>query len=84
MTIVFRPSAKALILLACLPASSPAYADEQRLPEEIIVSGYRPVNTFELDTSVTVLDGRTIDDVAISNFEQLVQLVPNMTVSGSP
>ena len=62
--------------------ASIAVAEEQRLPEEIIVSGYRPINTFELDSSVAVLDSQTIEQASLTNFEELVQLVPNMTLSG--
>ena len=52
------------------------------LPEELIVSGFRPATTQELDTSISLLDAGTIDRAALTSFEQLVPLVPNMNLSG--
>ena len=51
-------------------------------PEELVVSGYRPQPSFELDTSITVLDSEVIRQASLANFEELVQLVPNMYLSG--
>jgi outer membrane receptor protein involved in Fe transport len=51
-------------------------------PEELVISGYRPVTTQELDTSITLLDTATIELATLANFEQIVQLVPNMNLSG--
>jgi len=51
-------------------------------PEVIVVSGFRPVDLLELDTSTTVLDDTTIEQAAVSNFEELIPLVPNMFLSG--
>ncbi len=51
-------------------------------PEEIVVSGYRPLTTQELDTSISLLDDVTLARATLANFEQVVQLVPNMNLSG--
>ncbi|MCP4831763.1 MAG: TonB-dependent receptor [Gammaproteobacteria bacterium] len=63
-------------------ASSGDGVDSAHLPEELIVSGYRTVSPQELDTSITLLDAATIQSTSIGNFEELVQLVPNMNFSG--
>ena len=47
-----------------------------------VVSDFRPVRIQELDTSITVFDRQTIELATIEHFEELVQLVPNMNLSG--
>ena len=66
-------------VVAALP--SVVHADTA-VPEEIVVSAYRPITAFELDTSVTLLDSNTIRQSTLNHFEELVQLVPNMYLSG--
>ena len=66
-------------VVAALP--SVVHADTA-VPEEIVVSAYRPITAFELDTSVTLLDSKTIRQSTLNHFEELVQLVPNMYLSG--
>ena len=50
--------------------------------EEIVVSGYRRVSPLELGTSLTLLDRETISLATVAHFEELVQMVPNMNLSG--
>ena len=50
--------------------------------EEIIVSGYRSGSPLELNASLTLLDKETIQLSAVEHFEELVQMVPNMNLSG--
>ncbi len=50
--------------------------------EEIVVSGYRATSPLELDASLTVLDQESIRLATVEHFEELVQLVPNMNLSG--
>jgi len=50
--------------------------------EEIIVSGYRLTSPLELDTSLTLFDRETIQLSTVEHFEELVQMVPNMNLSG--
>ncbi len=50
--------------------------------EEIIVSGYRSKSPLELDASLTLLDQETIQLSTVEHFEELVQMVPNMNLSG--
>ncbi len=57
-------------------------AEQPNVPEELVVSGYRAVTTQELDTSISLLDAATLDRATLSNFEQVVPLVPNMNLSG--
>lgn len=71
----FVPAAALLVTPFALAADEPA-------PEELVVSGFRTVSPQELDTSITLLDATTIQQSAIGNFEELVQLVPNMNYSG--
>ncbi len=50
--------------------------------DEIVVSGYHSLTQGELDTSISLLDRTAIEAAALSNFEQLIPLVPNMNFSG--
>ena len=50
--------------------------------EEIIVSGFRDETARNLNASITVLNQDTIDSATLVHFEELVQLVPNMNLSG--
>jgi len=50
--------------------------------EEIIVSGYRSTSPLELDASLTLLGQETIQLSTVEHFEELVQMIPNMNLSG--
>jgi len=50
--------------------------------EEIIVSGYRSTSPLELNASLTLLGKETIQLTTVEHFEELVQMVPNMNLSG--
>ena len=50
--------------------------------EEIVVSGYRLTSPLELDASLSLFDHETIRLATVEHFEELVQMVPNMTLSG--
>jgi len=50
--------------------------------EEIIVSGYRSTSPLELNASLTLLNQETIQLSTVEHFEELVQMVPNMNLSG--
>ncbi len=50
--------------------------------EEIVVSGYRQISRLEFDTSLSVFDEETIKRSTTEHFEELVQMVPNMNLSG--
>jgi len=50
--------------------------------EEIVVSGYRLTSPLELDASLTLFDQETISQATVEHFEELVQMVPNMNLSG--
>jgi outer membrane receptor protein involved in Fe transport len=67
------------------PAFSAEFADQlnpESVLEEIIVSGYRLTSPLELDTSLTLFDRETIQQATVEHFEELVQMVPNMNLSG--
>lgn len=64
--------------LADLTEQRPAEA----VLEEIVVSGYRLTSLLELDTSLTLFDQETIRLATVEHFEELVQMVPNMNLSG--
>lgn len=70
------------LLCAALHTLAAGAAPPEPRPEEIVVAGYRPATVQELDTSVTRLDGATLDAAALANFENVVRLVPNMNLSG--
>jgi len=76
-----------LILLLSLAAS--AHGAEQAgettpesILEEVVVSGYRLSTPFEQDASLTLFDQATIEATTVEHFEELVQMVPNMNLSG--
>jgi len=73
---------KYLILLFTALSSLNQPLAAEIIPEELVVSAYRAVPTQELDTSITLLDGETVARATLSSFEQIVQLVPNMSLSG--
>jgi outer membrane receptor protein involved in Fe transport len=50
--------------------------------EEIVVSGYRLTSPLELDASLSLFDQETIRLATVEHFEELVQMVPNMNLSG--
>jgi len=50
--------------------------------EEIIVSGYRSTSPLELNASLTLFDSETIRISTVEHFEELVQMIPNMNLSG--
>ncbi|MEE8495374.1 MAG: TonB-dependent receptor plug domain-containing protein, partial [Xanthomonadales bacterium] len=50
--------------------------------EEIIVSGYRSISPLGLNASLTLLGQETIQLSTVEHFEELVQMVPNMNLSG--
>ncbi|MDP6435854.1 MAG: TonB-dependent receptor [Gammaproteobacteria bacterium] len=79
ITLRFQFSATAL---AVVVFSNTQGAGSQRLPDEIVVSGFRSTTNFELDSSASVLDAQTIEQSAVENFEELVHLIPNMSLSG--
>ena len=78
MTIKHLPLIAASIMLLWMDLILAA----DRVPEEIVVSGYRPTTTRELDTSISLLDKETLDAVTVEHFEELVRLIPNMSLSG--
>ena len=50
--------------------------------EEIVVSGFRDEPARALNTGITVLNQDAIESATLVHFEELVQLVPNMNLSG--
>ena len=50
--------------------------------EEIIISGYRLISELESDTSLSVMGQQEIESATVEHFEELVQMVPNMSLSG--
>jgi len=80
---------KTLLLTALLAypvwlrgAENPVGGAQQNALEEIVVSGYRLTSRLESDTSLSVLDHETIALSTTEHFEELVQMVPNMNLSG--
>ena len=55
---------------------------EKIIPDEIVVSGYRPVSVSEMGASITVVNTATLDSALVENFQEVVQRIPNMNFSG--
>lgn len=76
-----------LAVLLALPGAvaADAFSDEisaDVILEEIVVSGYRLTSPMETDSSLTLFERETIQQATIQHFEELVQIVPNMNLSG--
>jgi len=63
-------------LLACA-----AIADDA-IDEIVVTADFRGRTANELPASVSILDARIIEDAAIQHFEELVNIVPNLSWSG--
>ena len=72
--------------IVCLFVLKAVFAEDvsQVMPqvEEIVVSGFRDKSARNLNTSITVLNQDDIDSATVAHFEELVQLVPNINLSG--
>ena len=72
--------------ILCLFVLQEVFAEDgsQVMPqvEEIVVSGFRDKSARNLNTSITVLNQDDIDSATVVHFEELVQLVPNINLSG--
>ena len=72
--------------IVCLFVSKTVYSETASpvIPsvEEIVVSGFRDQPASNLNTSITILNQDAIDSATLVHFEELVQLVPNMNLSG--
>jgi outer membrane receptor protein involved in Fe transport len=67
----------------CCSAAVHAVEDYPPGPlEEIVVSALREKPVAELDASISVLDRETIESGALEHFQELIQLIPNMNLSG--
>ena len=71
----------ALVLLAQLCLAASVHAAGAAL-EEVVVSGYRQTSPIELDSSLSLFDRHTLQQATVEHFEELVQMVPNMNLSG--
>ena len=76
-------------LITLLALAATTHASEQAgemtpqsILEEVVVSGYRLSTPFEQDASLTLFDRSTIQASTVEHFEELVQMVPNMNLSG--
>jgi iron complex outermembrane recepter protein len=63
--------------LLALPCLSWA-ASESALDEVIVTATLRPQSLLAIPSSVTVLDGRTLQDAGSQHFEDVLGLVPNL------
>ena len=73
----------ALVLPGAVHSAEFSEADSpDSILEEIIVSGYRSTSPLELNASLTLLGQETIHLSTVEHFEELVQMVPNMNLSG--
>jgi len=76
---------RSLTILFAFLASWPVWAvnhSEQEPLEEVVVSAFRQVSAHELDASVSVLDTETVESATLSHFQELIELIPNMNLSG--
>jgi iron complex outermembrane receptor protein len=72
-----RAAAAPLLLLFAALVSA-----DETIEEIIVTADFRERAAAELPASVTVLDARFIEDVAVQHFEELVYTVPNLNWSG--
>ena len=72
--------------LVCLFVLQSVFAKEanQVMPqvEEIVVSGFRDKPARNHNTRIRVLKQEDVDSATVAHFEELVQLVPNINLSG--
>ena len=59
-----------------------ASAAAQTLEEVIVTAEFSPTRIEELAASVVVLDQQTVTEAGVQHFEELIPLVPNLTLSG--
>jgi len=52
------------------------------VPDELVVSTFRPTGPEKLGSSITVIDSEAIEQSAVQHFEELIALVPNLNYSG--
>lgn len=78
-----------LLVLSALALPAAVYcaeSDETEAPdsvlEEVVVSGYRSTTPLGLNASLTLLGKETVQLATVEHFEELVQMVPNMNLSG--
>jgi len=62
--------------------AAPSAATSKPVLDEIVVSEFRPTLATDVSTSLTQLNQGTIEDYSLQHFEELIQLVPNMSFSG--
>lgn len=79
---------KVLLLLALIfPGATCAVEaageeSSESVLEEIVVSGYRMRSLVDSGASMTLFDQETIQRATVAHFEELIQMVPNMNLSG--
>ncbi|MCH7508097.1 MAG: hypothetical protein IID60_12460, partial [Proteobacteria bacterium] len=78
-----------LLIISALALPAAVYGAEfnedsspDSILEEIVVSGYRLTSPLGLNASLTLLNQETIQLSTLEHFEELVQMVPNMNLSG--
>lgn len=79
----FRSSLSSVLFAAVV--CGPAFADKepgQGIDEIIVTADFRERTTFEIPSSVTVLDREMIERSAVQHFEELIAIVPNLNWSG--
>lgn len=62
--------------------AAPAGSQPADLEEVVVTAELRAQSVLELPASVTVLDESTIETRALQHFEELIQQVPNLNLSG--
>ena len=81
-----KPLLQFTAAIVCLLVLKAVFAEDvsQVMPqvEEIVVSGFRDKSARNLNTSITVLNQDDIDSATLVHFEELVQLIPNINLSG--
>ena len=78
-----------LLIISALASPAAVHGDEfneglspDSILEEIVVSGYRLTSPQGLNASLSLLNQETIQLSTVEHFEELVQMVPNMNLSG--
>ena len=74
-------SSRILIAVSLTLSAAPSLAGAP-IEEIVVTADFRERPANEMPTSVTVLEADFIEDVAVQHFEELVNLVPNLSWSG--
>jgi len=66
----------------CFGCAATVFAADDVLEEIVVTADFRERTMSELPLSISVIEARTINGIALQHFEELIAIVPNMNWSG--